>query len=209
MQTGFNRLNDMIDSWTTERLFIWATKENVSTLGVGTQTLTIGPGGQINTPGVQRPMKLSDRSFVRWNNLDYPLALVNQEQYSSLQLKTQTSTLPSVAYYEPSLPLGVIHFWPLSTVGLELHLQLEVQLSQFADLMTDYALPQGYNRAIIYSLAEELGPQYRTPDPKIGSIAAKARSNIKRMNKIAPILGMPPGLSLGVARHRFNIYTGE
>jgi len=87
-------------------------------------------------------------------------------------------------------------------------LRLRQQLTEFTTPKTEIDLPQGYRRAITYSLAEELGPQYRGVDPMITKIAAKARLNIKRMNNPENVLSMPTAI-YGKRRMGFNIYTGQ
>lgn len=195
-------LNNMIDSWNTERLYIYTVQESIATLSGS--TLTIGPGQTVN---VTRPIALEDHCFTRYNNVDYPMSKVNGEEYSSIILKQQTSTYPYIVYYDTNYPTGTLYFWPVPPAPVEVHLRLMTQLTEWANAQDSHDLPQGYRRALMYSLAEELAPQYRPCDPMISRIASQARRNIKRANTQNNTLNMPTPL-LG-RRVGFNIYIGE
>lgn len=212
MTSALASLNEMLDSWRTERLFVYTTQENVSTLTAGTQTRTIGPGGQINV--TERPEWIDDWSFVRdtTNNpstpVDYRMTRLNDEQYSSLTVKSITSTYPTNYYFDGAYPLATIYFYPVPTLTTQLHLRLPQLMTAFADLSTNYDMPPGYQRAVIYSFAEELAPVYGRPVlPNVEDIAAKARRNIKRVNKDDNVMQMP--VQMMRRSGQFNIYTGE
>jgi hypothetical protein len=180
---ALNALNDMIDSWTTQRLFIVSVAEVVTS--VSGQTVTIGPSMTVNTA---RPVKLEQGAFHRVGGIDYPLTLIDRETYNSISLKAVSSTIPEYGYYDAAMPTGTIYLWPYSTTALALHLQLQVQLTEFADLATDYTLAPGYRRAISYSLAEELAPGVRELSPLLIKQAALARNAIKRTNVRVPVM---------------------
>lgn len=200
--TGLTLLNNMLDSWNTERLNIYSVQDHTATLSG--QTLTIGPGEDID---VDRPIRLDERCFTRLNNIDYSMRVVNGNQYASLVLKTLTSSYPFYVFYDADAPTGTLYFWPQPPSPVEVHIRLWKQLPQFTSISDTADLPQGYRRAIIFSLAEELAPQFRNLDQNIVRIAAKARRNIKRANLQDNMLNMPsPLVSRG---RRFNIYTGE
>lgn len=182
---ALNALNDMIDSWTTQRLFIASVSEVVTS--VSGQTVTIGPSMTIN---VARPVKLEQGAFVRVSGVDYPIEWIEREQYNSISLKAVSSTIPEFGYYDAAMPTGLIYLWPYSTTPIALHLQLQVQLTEFADLATDYTLAPGYRKAISYSLAEELAPGVRELSPMLIKQAALARQAIKRTNARVPVMSL-------------------
>lgn len=182
---ALNALNDMIDSWTTQRLFIASVSEVVTS--VSGQTVTIGPSMTIN---VARPVKLEQGAFVRVSGVDYHIEWIEREQYNSISLKAVSSTIPEFGYYDAAMPTGLIYLWPYSTTPIALHLQLQVQLTEFADLATDYTLAPGYRKAISYSLAEELAPGVREISAMLIKQAALARQAIKRTNARVPVMSL-------------------
>jgi hypothetical protein len=177
-QANFLRiLNTMLDGWNTQRMFIVSVANVVQT--VSGLPITIGPSGTIN---MARPVRLEDGCFIRLNDADYGIVWVARTEYQAIIQKNQAGNLACYGYYEPSLPLGQIYLWPFPSSPVELHLQAQVQLTEFADLVTDYDLAPGYRKALEYSLAEELAPGRRPIDPGVARIAANSRRVIRRTN---------------------------
>lgn len=176
-------LNAMIDGWNTQRLFIVSVNEVVA--NVSGLPITIGPGQTIDVP---RPVDIEDGSFIRINNVDFPIEWITREEYNDIAYKHVSANVAIYGYYDQNMPTGNIYLWPYQNVNAELHLQLRQQLSEFADLTTQYTLAPGYKKAISYSLAEELSPGLRQLDPLIMNAAANARRAIRRTNADIPQL---------------------
>lgn len=193
---GLNVLNDMIDSWNTQRLFIFTTTAVTSTiLGL---SASIGPGLTINTP---RPTMIpAQGSFVSVGGVDYPIEFINDAQYNGIAIKSTPSTIPIYAYYNGGLPSS-IYFWPYPSVPTSFTLLLEQQLTAFADLVTDVPLVPGYKKALQESLAEELAPGLRDIPQSLARIAAKSRQAIRRTNANVPLLSF--GETVGSPFSRF------
>jgi hypothetical protein len=74
-----------------------------------------------------------------------------------------------------------------------------VNLLSLPNLTTQFWLQQGYQDAIIYSLAEKLCPSYSKPlDPALGKMALQARQRIFKQNVRSPRMvsrdaGIPSG----------------
>ena len=170
-------LNDMLDGWNTQRLFIIAVSEvSQSVTGL---PITIGLTGTIN---VARPIRMQDGAYVRVNSVDTPIQWIERTEYEAIPSKTQAGT-PVLGYYEPSMPLGKIYLYPYPSSAVTLVLPLQTQLTEFADLAsTDYTLAPGYRKALAYSLAEELAPGRRELSRDVQRIAAMARKAIRRSN---------------------------
>lgn len=180
---GLSVLNNMVDSWNTQGLFIYATTELVVT--ASGQALTIGPGQTFNTA---RPIRMPVGSFARISTLDYGISWIDEEQYNSILLKDTASTIPIFGYYDGGNPTGTLRFWPYQNTATEYHIVVETQLTEFATLATNVDLPQGYARAIELSLAEELAPGLREPTPALMRNAMNARRAIRLANAKVPTL---------------------
>lgn len=178
-------LNSMVDGWNTQRMFIVAVAE--VTASVSGLPITIGPDGDID---VTRPTRMEKGSFVRLNGVDYPITWLSRVDYDSIPVKATAGTPAYYGYYEPAVPVGNIYLWPYPSTAASLHLKLQTQLTEFADLATQYDLAQGYRKALEYSLAEELGAGRRALDPRIAQIAASARRAIRRSNVEIPKLSL-------------------
>lgn len=180
---GLDRLNGMIDGWNTQGLYLFTTSEVVVTTSGA--TITIGTGATINTPA---PVSMPNGSYIRISGLDYPITWISDEEYQLIQLKSTPSTIAILGNYTKGYPTGTLNFWPVQTTSAEYHIFINTQLTEFASLGTDIALPQGYRRALEYSLAEELCIGLREPSAMLVRNAANARRAIRHANVVVPTL---------------------
>ncbi len=188
-------LNDMVDNWNTQRMFLPAISD--VTANVSGLPITVGPGATIN---IARPIRMEAGAFIRSGGIDYPITWIERLEYDSIASKTQAGTAYS-GYYDAAVPIGSIYLYPYPATTVELHLRVLTNLSEFAALATTYTLPPGYRKALEYSLAEELALGKREIPAAIPRIASSARRVIRRVNtRIEP-------LSFDGAT-RFNIYSG-
>lgn len=184
-QYALAALNDMLDSWNTQRLFIYTITEVIAT--VSGLPIPIGPAMAINTP---RPVKMEEGSFARIMGLDYPITWLSTEQYQAIPIKAIATAIPQYGFYDGGNPTGAIYLWPYQTTATELHLMVRSQLAAFPDLATDVPLAQGYKQAIQYSLAEELAPGVRELPAQVAKKAALARRAIRMANVEVPFMDL-------------------
>ena len=138
-----------------------------------------------------RPIRLEAGSTYTSGGIDYQIESITQDEYESIGLKTTAGLGPDRVFYSPGFPTGLLSFYPLSSSSVTLSLVVLVQVSQFADLTTDYSLAPGYERALVFSLAEESGPDFeREVPPTVTRGAMNARRIIKRVNHTVPQLEM-------------------
>jgi len=143
----------------------------------------------------QRPLAIQS-SFVRINTnsngtpivnggLDYPVAVLNLENYEMIGLKTLSGPWPKAMYYQPSDPLGNIFVWPNPSQG-EMHIFADTLFTRYGTVYDNIVLPQGYVLALRWCLAERLMPMYGKNDPAtmamISKFAAQAKATLKRTN---------------------------
>ena len=206
-QDALMALNQMIDSWTTERLSIFSTIDQVYNWPASTRIRTLGPTGDFVG---QRPVLLDDATYFRdaSTNVSYGIKMINQEQYNNIAVKTVTSTYPQILWYNATYPDIEIYLYPVPSRVLEFHFVSVSPLSAPAALDTDLAFPPGYLRAFRYNLACELAPEFGVePSAQVRRIAMYSKRNLKRINNPDDVMAMPAALM--VNRPRFNIYTGN
>lgn len=204
---ALNAMNQMIDSWNTERLSVFSTQDQVFTWPVGEISRTLGPTG--NFVG-NRPIRLDDATYYRdpSTNVSFGIKFINQQQYDGIAVKTVTSTYPQVIFINETYPDVSMFIYPKPTRPLEWHFISVQELTQPANLATDIALPPGYLRAFRYNLACELAPEFGVePSPQVRRIAMVSKRNIKRINNPDDIMSLP--YSLVATRQRFNVYAGN
>jgi len=206
MTDGFSILNEMIDSWTLERLMLYAEVRALFPLTNAVNTYTIGVGGVFNAA---RPLAISKAGLVRASPpaVEVPLHIFTDTQYERIPVRSITGE-PQGVYLIRTWPLATVFLLPIpDSTGLQLALSGPTAIAQFADISsTDYTFAPGYARAIRYNLAVELAPEYGvTADPVVMAIAAESKGKIKAANIQLDDLGFDPAL-LGVGA-RYDIYT--
>jgi hypothetical protein len=80
------------------------------------------------------------------------------------------------------IPVGNLTFWPVPGSG-EMHLFAETVLQGFTTLSDTVNLPQGYNMAIRWNLAELLIPEYGKNDPVMVAKITKHAEDIARVGQ--------------------------
>jgi len=200
-------LNQMIDSWNTERLAVYATQDQVFSWPVGQITRTLGPTGDFVG---NRPILIDDSTYYRdpGTNVSFGIKLINQQQYNGIAVKNVTSTYPQVMWVNMEYPNISMTVYPQPTRLLEWHIVSVEELSQPATLATTLHFPPGYLRAFTYNLAMEIAPEFGVePSPQVKRIAMTSKRNLKRINNPDDIMSLP--YSLVATRQRFNVYAGN
>ncbi len=206
-QDALNALNQMIDSWSIERLSVFNTIDQVFTWPASTISRTLGPSG--NFVGV-RPVLLDDSSYFRdpSTGVSYGIKFLNQQQYDAIAVKTVTATYPQVMWVNMDMPDVTMKVYPVPLRDLEFHFVSAKELTQPATLATELAFPPGYLRAFKYNLACELAPEFGAePSPTVQRIAMTSKRNLKRINNPDDLMAMP--YSLVTTRQKYSIYQGN
>jgi hypothetical protein len=172
-----------------------------------------GAGGNVNSDGTytvnisqtvasttisayyERPLNINS-AFVRVNTnsngqpilnggLDYPVTILNLENYELIGLKTLNGPWPRALYYQPGESLGTITVWPNPSQG-EMHIFSDTLFQRFVSINDEIVIPQGYYMALRWCLAERLMPMYGKASPTqiqmINAFAGHAKATIKRTN---------------------------
>jgi hypothetical protein len=206
-QDSLMAMNQMIDSWNTERLSVFCTQDQVFTWPAGEYIRTLGPTG--NFIGL-RPVLLDEATYFRdpGTNVSFGVKFINQQQYNGIAVKTVTSTYPQVIFVNMGFPNVTMAIYPRPTRDLEWHFVSVQELSNPATLATDLFFPPGYLRAFTYNLAMEIAPEFGVePSPQVQRIAMTSKRNLKRINNPDDVMSMP--YAIVATRQRFNIYAGN
>jgi hypothetical protein len=204
---ALSAMNQMIESWNTERLSVFATEDQVFSWPATEISRTLGPTG--NFVG-NRPILVDDSSYFKdpTTGVSYGLKLINQQQYNGIALKTVQSTYPQVMWVNMTYPDIEMYIYPVPTRVLEFHFVSVEQLSRPAILATNLTFPPGYLRAFRYNLACELAPEFGVePSRQVQRIAMTSKRNLKRINNPDDLMSIP--YSIVGNRQRYNIYAGN
>jgi hypothetical protein len=102
-QDSLVALNQMIESWSTERLSVFCTQDQIFTWPAGEITRTLGPSGDFIG---NRPVLFDDATYYRdpGTNVSFGIKFINQQQYDGIAVKTVTSTYPQVIFVNMTYP---------------------------------------------------------------------------------------------------------
>ena len=206
-QDNLVALNQMIDSWNTERLSVFATQDQVFSWPASTIKRTLGPTG--NFVG-NRPVLVDDATYFRdpLTNVSFGVRIINQQQYDGIAVKTVTSTYPQIIWVNMTYPDIEMYVYPVPTRVVEWHFISVEELIKPASLTTTISFPPGYLRAFRYNLAMELAPEFGVePSPQVQRIAMTSKRNLKRINNPDDVMSMP--YAIVATRQRFNVYAGN
>ena len=206
-QDALTALNQMIDSWGTEKLSTFTTQEQIFNWLPGLVSQTLGPSGDFVG---DRPVLMDDATYFvdASTGISYGIKLINQQQYDGIAVKNVTSTFPQVMWINTNFPNIDMHVYPVPTKVLEWHFISAAQLTQPATLATPLYFPPGYMRAFRYNLACEIAPEFGVePSGTVGRIAMASKRNLKRINNPDDIMSIP--YAIVATRQRFNIFAGN
>ncbi len=204
---GLKRLQNQIDSWAADLLTIAVTSRVTFTLASGTNTYTIGIGGQINTT---RPAWFIGVNYLNPGSnpaVEVPLGQMDDDSYTNLSIKFLTSNLPTQFYYNATTPLGTLFFWPTVTQDVDMALYLESPVGIPATLDSQLIGPNGYQEAFMYQLALRLaGPMGRQVTQEVREMATSTYAAMTRQNNQPGLLGVDAALvpTYGGA---YNVYS--
>jgi hypothetical protein len=187
---GLKSLNDILENWSLENLAVWQTSDFTANLVVGQAAYTIGPTGNFNTT---RPVRIG-ASYTTVNGSDFPVTQWGLEEYNAVAVKA-TGGIPERFVYLNEYPLGQIILYPVPAIASTISLNVDRVLSFPVTLATQLAFPPGYEKALRYTLATNLAPEYGVAPPAIVSaIAASSKADIKRANKKSVVAAYDPTL---------------
>ena len=206
-QDALTAMNQMIDSWNTERLSIFSTQDQIFTWPNNQVHRTLGPTGDF---AGNRPVQLDDSTYFKdpTTGISYGIKIINQQQYDGIAVKSVTSTFPQVMWINMDYPNIDMYVYPVPTKALEWHFISVTELDQPATLFTNLTFPPGYLRAFRYNLACEIAAEFGVePSPQVSRIAMTSKRNLKRINNPDDIMSLP--YSIVGTRQRFNIFAGN
>ena len=200
-------MNQMLDSWSAERLSVFSTQDQVFSWPSGQKSRTLGPTGDFVG---NRPVLLDDATYFKdpTNGISFGIKIINQQQYDGIAVKTVTSTYPQVIWLNMDMPNMDMYIYPVPTKTLEWHFISVTELDQPATLATALVVPPGYVRAFRFNLACEIAAEFGVEPPAtVQRIAMASKRNIKRINNPDGVMSLP--YSIVATRQRFNVFAGN
>jgi|SRR5581483_267224 len=212
--TGLRALNQMIESWNTERLSIYTISAQIFDLVAGQQSYTIGPGGNFNTA---RPIAIQNANIILAQNnpqVRLSIALINDDEWAYISARAIPSTIPRKLYNDGAFPLSTLSFWGVPGSGLQVELFTWQALPTFPSLKAALTFPPGYERALRFNLAVELTGDFPETQPFAPvALAAQSKAAIQGLNTPNLLMEADPAVMstnvMSTTRRLWNYFTGE
>lgn len=173
---AFDALNLIIANWNAQQLPLYA---------VQLQTITLT--GAASYPLATRPVRIKSAGVLAINGTERSPTMIDAATWAAVADKTRTGIFAEVMYCDYGFPTATVYLSPRPSGG-QLEIYILKPLTQFASLSETINLPPGYERALRYTLAIEIAPEYgRVVGPEILGPGAEARNAITGLN--AAMLG--------------------
>lgn len=173
---GILECQSILDGWQTERtMSYWVPAGIFAVTGPGHGTNSTGQtfGGcgyqigptSVDFVGAPRPVSIVKANLIQNASSAVPnrvpLRILQAEEWGSISVPQLPATsVPSAIYYDPQIPNGVIWFYPPPTSG-NVSIELFVSggfVGSPVDSTTPFILPQGYQDALVWTLATRMWP---------------------------------------------------
>ena len=192
-------LNEMLDSWATERLM-------VKVIG----RIPIVMNGSTSYTALPHRIEAAGYTYSGGTS-EYPIEVYHPVTWQGVCQKVQVGA-PIGIYPDYTVPEATIYPCPQPADG-EIAIYQWTPLEPFGDLDTAFVVPAGYALAMRYCLAAQIAPAFliitKIPQALLGSIEAKAaefKGRIKSLNSVAPPMVFDnPFVGTGY----MDIWTGE
>jgi hypothetical protein len=198
-QLALRTFQRQLDAWQADRLTLSLLLRTPVVLPANTTSITIGIGG---TVPIVRPTYLTHLNYVIPGSspeVEVPVALMDNDAYAGLSIKSLPSTLPTQAYYDVDMDgvLGTLSVWPMVTAAVKLYLYSMQAVGVPATLNDVLLSPAGYQEAFHYQLALRLITPFGiniSALPLLPDLATKALATMKSQNVYPGILSIDAAL---------------
>lgn len=214
MTDGFNRLNNMISSWTLQKLTIHSITRTEYDLVSGQGTYEIGPTAADFVQA--RPVWINRVGIIQNNNPSQPIELpmeiqTTKDWATEIPVKNTFSALSTKVYIDGAFPNRNMTFWPIPNVGnLDIAIYWPQAITQFTTVDDTVAWPDGYEEAVRYNLAIRLAPEFgREINQVIVAVARDTLSWIKTANAEVQQLEMRVDDAITAPGRVFDWRTGD
>jgi hypothetical protein len=214
IQLGLNIINEIIDQWAARKVYAYNVSFTAYALTVAHQPHLLGPGlASPDFAGV-RPVRVENAALILNSstpNIDLPLNIRDDDWWANKRVKSLASNVPTDLYPSYSWPNLELYLWPVPNYAYGLRLEAWVSVTQVAqaDILTQFAAPYGYKRALMLTLAEALcRPMGKATPITLPADALKARNIIQMNNNKSPRIQSVDHGTQGKPRGDFNWMSG-
>jgi hypothetical protein len=178
-------LNDMFDSWNTERLNIYVVTNRLWALRAGVGTYFIGPATSgpvdFDTPSIT----MIQNANIVYAGIRLPLDLATSVQWAAITELTNQALVPNKLYCDYQFPIASLNLNPIPQTAVALELFTWQILAAVTDLTLDFAFPTGYLEPLQYNFIVRLVPAFTNGQEATQSqiqIALDSKARLRQLN---------------------------
>ncbi len=191
LNRGLTALNDMLDQWQNESLFISSLTTLTLNLSNGAGTYSIGPSGASANITTGRPPRIQagpGAGSIAYSGSATPLNVVSQLEWSAIQSRSPINGLPDTMFYDPQYPVGILNFSPTpNAAGMVATFYGFAPFTRFAALSTSAQFSQGTADALKNNLAIYIKPYFGDVSVTIDPIVAARAETTKEFLRMSGV----------------------
>lgn len=177
-------LNRLLGLWSNNPAMYPVLPSMAVTLN-GAASYTIGPTGDVVAT---RPLRIDRATALDASGNEYHVNVLSRAEWDAIHVKDVDASPPSDIWYDAQNSNGRVYVYPKAT-GYTLSLKGPGLVATFASTSTVLALPEGYESALVLSLALSVAPSFRVQaSADLRARAAGAVRAISRTNTEALLL---------------------
>jgi hypothetical protein len=183
---GLISLNDMIDQWANEYLYVTAGTMATLTLAINKASYTIGLTAGADLALV-RPVQITygpGQAALTISGTTTPVNCISSVEWNHIYSITPGTGTPNVLFYDPQYPLGVLNVAPTPNAIGALVFEAWTPFTVFPNYGTAYAFTPGMDDAMKSNLALVLKPYFATSpiDPLLVAEAMRDKAMLRYTN---------------------------
>ncbi len=201
--TCLDALKSLLDSWNLNPRDCVGLQELTYTPAAGSQSFTIGPAGNITA---RQPVEIVS-AIRRVSNIDAPMDVIEVAEWSQLPAKTTQAPTYAVALNRGD-DEATVYIYPAADGSTQIRLWVALDVVGSFDtlgLATSLTLPNGYQNALEWCLAEEVSAQFSVPDKTMARVIRKAGNSKRRLQRANARV---PQLVVGETPRDYEIESG-
>lgn len=171
---GSQILNELIQSWTGNNIFLWSLKNLTTTLVANTITKDLSAANP--------PVLDIEQAYVLEGTSDYPIAVISWRQYNDIQDKSSTGRPNVVALGAEKIP--TLYFHPKPDQSYTINFLASCKLADYDSSIAETDLTEKWERAMAYGVAADLADEYGLPVGEKDRIVGKAAEAFRIAKKL-------------------------
>lgn len=162
---GLAELNNMIDQWRNDSIFLYQLIEIIGNISAQTQSYTVGPNGLISVPRPNRVVVGTGVASVTINSITTLVDSVDFLSWNAIYAPAFLTTnpildTPATMFYDPQYPYGWLNLAPIPKFNGTLNFNGYYGMNGFDTLTSDFILAPGEEQALEANLAIILNPYF-------------------------------------------------